>query len=151
MSLPRLLQEMRSTFILHAVAAHFPNGLIPVAVTFMLLALVTADPYSEHTVLHLLLVTFCMIPVSFISGIRDWRRNFHGAKAPIFRKKLTLAAVLFLLCGASIVLRLRHPDILSDHGVATLLYGGSLLLMLLVVTLLGHFGAKLAAQVRKQP
>lgn len=151
MSLPKLLQEMRTTFILHAVAAHFPNGLIPVAVIFMLLALVSADPYSEHTVMHLLLVTLCMIPISFISGVRDWRRNFHGAKAPIFRKKLILATTLFLLCGFSLILRLRYPDVLSHLGFATLLYGASLLLMLLLVTLLGHFGAKLAAQVKKQP
>jgi hypothetical protein len=149
MPIPRFLKEMHSTFILHAVASHFSNGLIPVAVLFMVLSLTTANPYFEHTVLHLLIVSFCIIPVSFISGIRDWQIKFHGRRAPIFQRKIMLSIMLLLLGGFALALRLSHPDVLSGQGTALYLYVGSLFLMLPIVILLGHLGGKLIFPSRK--
>lgn len=149
MSIRSFLKEMNDTFILHAVASHFINGLVPIAVLYLLLSLVTADPFFEHTVLHVSMVSLCTIPVSFISGIRDWRHNFRGARAPIFHTKIKLSIVLMLLTVFTITVRLSHPDALAGQGIVPCLYIGSLISMLPVVILLGHFGGKLASQTRR--
>lgn len=149
MSLSSFIKDIRSTFILHCVASHFTNGLIPVAGLFLVLTLASGNPVFEQTAFHLLAVSVCFIPVSLISGIRDCNIYFRGAKAPIFRNKIILSVVLFLLGGIAIVVRLTHPNDLAGQGIFAWLYAGSLLLMLPVVILLGHYGGKLVMQVGK--
>jgi len=45
-------------------------------------------------------------------------------------------------------LRLALPDVMAEAGILRWLYIGILLSMLPVVTLLGHYGGKLASQPR---
>lgn len=142
----RFWRDFRSTFVLHAVAAHFNNGLLPAAILFMLLAVFTGNPYFEHTVLHLIILALCMVPVSFFSGIRDWRTKFYGGRAPIFYRKMWLSCLLFLLVGGAAAIRLDRPGVLYQGGVSPWLYLVCLFSALPVVVLLGHYGGKLAYQ-----
>jgi hypothetical protein len=143
------LKELYRTFIFHAVAAHFVNGLLPVALLFLLLSDTTGDPSFEQTVIHLVVVALCVIPLSLLSGIRDWRIKFHGGKAPIFYRKITLAITLLCLCLAAVAIRQGRPDIAAGNDAFAWLYRGCLAAMLPVVVLLGHYGAKLASMVRQ--
>jgi hypothetical protein len=143
------LRDVYRTFILHIVASHFVNGLLPVALLFLLLAGATGDPSFEHTVIHLVTVALCVIPLSLLSGIRDWRIKFHGGKATIFYRKITLAIILFALCLATVGIRFSRPDLATGSGTVAWLYRGCLVAMVPVVVLLGHFGAKLASMVRQ--
>jgi formate hydrogenlyase subunit 3/multisubunit Na+/H+ antiporter MnhD subunit len=143
------LKDMYRTFILHAVASHFINGLLPVAVLFLLLGLATGNTYYEHTVVHLVAVALCAIPVSFVSGIRDWRIKFKRGKAPVFYRKIALSLTLLTLCLIALGIRLSRPGLADGGGTVAWLYRGCLIGMLPVVVLLGHFGAKLASQVRQ--
>lgn len=144
--MPHFFRDVCNTFVLHAVAAHFNNGLLPSALLFLLLALASGDPYFEHTVLHLLILALCMVPVSFLSGVRDWRTKFRGGRAPIFYRKIWLTGLLFLLLGSAVGIRLAHPGVLFPGGVFKWLYLGCLIGTLPVVFLLGHYGGKLAFQ-----
>lgn len=144
------IRDMLHTFIFHAVTTHFINGLVPVSVFFMLLTIGTANPFFEHTVIHLICVAFVAIPICFISGIRDWRIKFHGRRAPIFYRKIALSIILTLLTAGVIAIRLAWPDPLATGGAIAWLYGGGIFLSLPVVFLLGHFGGKLAYAARQQ-
>ena len=139
-----------NTFIFHAVASHFVNGLVPVAVLFMLLTLVTADSYLEHTVFHLICVASIAAPVSLLSGIRDWRAKFHGGHAPIFYHKIKLSISLTILCAAVIAIRVVCHDPIAAGGRIAWLYIGCISLTLPVVVLLGHLGGKLAYMARQK-
>ncbi len=139
-------KEMKKTFLFHAVAAHFSNGLIPVAVLYLILTLSTANNYFEHTVEHLLLIVVLAIPASFFSGIHDWKTKYRGAKAPVFIKKIRLSCLLFALCASAVFIRISSPDVMSRQGIEYWLYLALLFSMLPVVTLLGHYGGKLSAQ-----
>lgn len=142
----RFWREFCATFVLHAVAAHFNNGLLPAAILFVLLAVFTGNSYFEHTVLHLIILALCMVPVSFFSGIRDWRMKFYGGRAPIFYRKMWLTGLLFLLVGSAAAIRLDCPRVLCQGGVFLWLYLVCLFGALPVVVLLGHYGGKLAYQ-----
>jgi uncharacterized membrane protein len=149
MTLKSFLNDMYTTFILHAVISHFINGLLPVSVLFLALSLVTGDTYFEHTVLHLVVISSCTIPIAFISGIRDWRIKFHGERAPIFYKKIALSILLLLLSLLAVSLRIIYPDILAGNGGLKWLYLGGLVSMMPIVVLIGHFGGKLAYMARQ--
>jgi len=143
-----LFGEMKKTFMLHAIAAHFSNGLIPVAVLYLLLAIPSGNMFFEHTVKHIIIITLLAIPVSFASGIYDWKTKYRAPKPPLFMKKIRLSIVLFVLCFAGVGLRLAIPDVMEIEGLLHWLYIAILLSMLPVVTLLGHYGGKLASQPR---
>jgi len=143
------MKDMYKTFVLHAVAAHFSNGLVPIAFLFLTMALVTLSPFYEHTVLHLMIVVCLAVPVSFISGIRDWQDKFRGARAPIFIRKIILSILLFVLSIAIVGLRFKYPDILAGQGLLKWLYIGLLLMTQPVVILLGHYGGKLVFQPKR--
>ena len=149
-SFGKFLDEMRRTFFLHAISAHFSNGLIPVAVLFLLLALPANDPFFEHTVLHLLVIVLMAVPVSFVSGILDWRKKYNGAKAPVFMKKIRLGVVLFVLAVCSVWIRYADPEVMTGGGPLHWAYILILLCMLPVVVLLGHYGGKLSAGQRQE-
>ncbi len=72
---PSLWKDMKKTFMLHAIAAHFSNGLIPVAVLYLLLTLPTGNTFFEHTAQHLLWITFLAIPVSFFPAFMTGARS----------------------------------------------------------------------------
>jgi uncharacterized membrane protein len=146
MPVPGLFKDMQKTFLFHAIAAHFSNGLIPVAVLYLLLTLSTGSTYFEHTVEHLLLIVVMAIPVSFLSGINDWKKKYRAAKAPVFIKKIRLSFLLFTLCISAVAIRLSIPDVMNRQGVEHWIYIALLFSMLPVVTLLGHYGGKLSAQ-----
>lgn len=146
MPISRFVRDVWEVFLLHAVAAHFSNGIVPVAILFFVLGLVLGDSGFDRSVLYLLCVVLAAAPVSLVSGIRDWRRNFHGRIAPIFVKKIILSIVLILLCGLAVLVRTSHPGGLQPQNPAFWLYGFSLFLTFPVVFLLGHYGARLAGQ-----
>lgn len=146
---PSLLQDMKQHFQLHPISAHFSNGVIPVAVLYMLLAILAADTFFEHTVKHLLIIVLLAIPVSFASGVYDWKSKFNGAKGPVFIKKIRLSVVLLVLCSTAVAIRFSTPDVAAEGGPLYWLYLASLFGMLPVVTLLGHYGGKLAVAAHK--
>jgi len=132
------------TFIFHAVASHFVNGLVPVAFSFMLLTFITSNPYFDHTVFHLICVAAIAAPVTLISGIRDWRVKFHGGRAPIFYRKIKLSISLIIFCGVAISFRIVWHDPIAVGGWIAGLYVGCISMTLPVVIILGHLGGKLA-------
>lgn len=138
-----LLHDLWRTLVVHAVAAHFSSGLVPVAVLFFLLGLGSANPHFEPAAYYLLWVVLAAVPVSLVSGIMDWRRKFRGTQALIFYKKIGLAILLFLLGLAAVQLRRTHPGFSEAGALLRMLYGALLLGMLGCVTLLGHYGGKL--------
>ncbi|ASQ89605.1 hypothetical protein CHL67_00435 [Prosthecochloris sp. GSB1] len=144
-----LLKEMRETFFLHAIAAHFSNGLIPVAVLYLLLTMPTGDPFFEHTVEHLIVISLMAIPVSFFSGLHDWKTKYRAARTPVFLKKIRLSIILFLLALVAVSIRIATPDIMYYNGWLHWIYIALLLGMLLVVKFLGHYGGKLSAGARQ--
>jgi uncharacterized membrane protein len=149
MARPSLWQDMKKTFLFHAIAAHFSNGLIPVAVLYLMLFIPTGNSFFEHTTIHLMVITLMAIPVSFFTGVHDWKTKYKGAKAPIFINKLRLSGILFAFCIAAVSIRITVPDVMSATGFIHWLYIVLVFAMLPVVTLLGHYGGKLSAQSKQ--
>jgi hypothetical protein len=146
----KFIKEMKQSFMLHPVAAHFSNGVIPVAVLYLLLFLPTGNLYFEHTVINLLVIVLLAVPFSFYSGIRDWKLKYKGAKTPVFQNKIRLSILLSVLCVITVSIRIAVPDVMLTKGLLSWVFAVSLFLMLPTVVLLGHYGGKLAAGQRSE-
>lgn len=146
----KFIKELKQSFLLHPIAAHFSNGVVPVAVLYLLLFLPTGDPFFERTVIHLLVIVLLAVPVSFYSGIREWKTKYKGAKAPVFQKKIRLSILLLVLCVIAVSIRVAVPGVMQASGLLAWIYVASLFVMLPTVVLLGHHGGKLAAGQRTE-
>lgn len=150
MQLPKFIDGIWRALAPHAIAAHFSNGLIPVAALYLLLAIGSGNAFFEHTVIHLLVIVLLAIPLSFISGIIDWKQKYKGAKTPIFDKKIRLSILLFLLAVSTVAIRFSNPGVMDEPGLPSWTYAVLLLAMLPVVLLLGYYGGKLSAGQRSE-
>lgn len=138
-----LVQEMFETFQPHAVAAHFPNALVPTALVFTVVALLIAPDNLDAAVWYLLLVLVPTASAALVTGLYEWKVRFKGKSAIIFRRKIQFAALLLILLGVTIGLRYWLGDPLTRIGPWTWFFSGLLLAMLGCVTMLGHYGGKL--------
>jgi len=138
-----LLRDLYQTLVLHAVAAHLPNGVLPAALLFLALSLVTANPCLEPASFYMTALVVVCLPLSLVSGVYDWRNRYGGAKAPIFFKKMALGVLLLLLGVAAVWVRFTHPALMSDGGGLRLCYLGLLGGMMACAVMLGHYGGKL--------
>lgn len=142
--------DMMRSLILHPAAAHFPNGLLPTALLFVLLAMGLSSPSLEKASYYMVCVAIVVWPVSFFSGLYDWKTKMRGYKAKIFYKKIALATLLLFFLLSALILGVSVDDILIRGGwlavAYLLLYFG----MFGCVVLLGHYGGKLAYQWKKK-
>jgi rubredoxin len=135
--------EMWRTFELHAVAAHFPNGLLPSAALFLVLFLSEAGAAFETTAFHLVVLCVLVTPLVFGSGLRDWRTRYRGAPGRIFYKKIVLSVILLVLGTAAVSLRGAAGSWGGLGQTGRIVYLALIAGMLGSVTLLGHYGGQL--------
>lgn len=146
----RFLRDVWDTFLLHPVAAHTPSGVLPAAALFLLLAFLWGEPALERTAFSLLALVLIAVPMTAAAGARDWKRRYGGRRVPVFRWKLALSAVLFVLCAAAVGLRLAVPELFAGGSPLRFLYAALIFLALVPAVLLGHFGGKLVFHWRKR-
>lgn len=145
-----LAQVMWETFILHAVAAHFPNGLLPAAALFFALFLIQGGESLEATAFHLIFLCVVVTPVVFISGIRDWQYKYGGVRGGIFHKKIVLALIMLILGVAAVILRHSAGSWAGLEGWGQIIYVLLVAGMLGCVTMLGHYGGQLVFKKHEQ-
>lgn len=138
-----LFTEMKASFVPHAVAAHFPNALLPTCFLFLLLFIVSGQASFESTVFYLLLVAFVAIPATFVTGLIDWKMKYSGELTSIFRKKIIFGLLLFCLSFVATFWRWQNPEVLSAGGLSACAYSILILATLGCVVLLGHYGGML--------
>ena len=138
-----LLQDMLKTFQPHAVAAHFPNALLPTALLFCTVALVFVPLSLSAAAWYLLLILLLAVPTALVTGIYEWKIRFAGKPATIFKRKIQLASLLMVLLLITVGLRFSLGDPLAHKGLWKWGFLGLLCAMFGCVGLLGHYGGKL--------
>jgi uncharacterized membrane protein len=150
-SIARMLNElgqMRRAFVPHAVFSHFPAALIPTAVFFHLLFLLTGQFLLELVGSAVLLVAGLSVPLTLVTGVSAWKSRFGSLRAPIFLKKNSLARALLLLCWVAILWRWLDPQVLTAGGLPAVFFFLLELMLLACVILLGHYGGVLVFGAR---
>ena len=66
---------------LHPIAVHFPNGVIPVCVLFVLLALALDNDTVAKAAFYNLIFVLAALPLVLLFGIVDWKKRYEGKMA----------------------------------------------------------------------
>ena len=98
----------------HPLFVHFPIALISTALFFLLLALWMKSDILEKIAFADLCVAAVSILVAGAFGIRDNAVLFKGG-APNHVAKIVIASTLFVITGATVLLRWKNPDLLKSR------------------------------------
>lgn len=128
---------------LHAISVHFTNALYPVAAFFLILYLATCKDSFRSTYSYLMILATISVPLSYLTGVLEWRHTYKGAKVRIFLRKIRYGFLVFVVGGFCTLWYWLSPDILERKGIPSIIFiflNFSLLFPLIYV---GHLGGKL--------
>jgi len=144
-----LSSELINRFHLHPIAVHTPNGIVPMAVVFLLITVAFGFPLFETAALYSLVFVLINMPLVLYTGYEMWQQRYQGALTTLFKIKLAASAVTLISLLILISWRLVVPDIVYTPSPGRWLYLAIALLLLLAVGTAGHMGGKLVFGTRK--
>ena len=126
---------------LHPITVHTPNGVIPLAIVFLVLALVLGFSGFEKAAFYNLVFVLLTMPAVMYTGYVEWQNRYKGAKTKIFGIKIGASIVVLTTLIAMVVWRLIDPEVAMSAGRWT--YLGIGLVSVAAAGLAGHMGGKL--------
>lgn len=130
-------------FHLHPITVHTPNGIIPMAAVFLILAILFGAEGLGNTVLYSLVFVLISMPVVLYTGFVTWKQKYRGAMTSVFKLKIACSIAVTVLLFILVVWGLISPLNLSDPS------GGDYFYLLIMIAILacagtaGHMGGKL--------
>ena len=128
---------------LHSMSVHFTSALYPVAVFFLFLSFFYRPDFSLFAYHHLMILATLSAPVSYLTGVAEWKQKYRGAKVRIFTRKKGAGVALVILGTFCTLWYVMYPGIMMDSGAmrAAFLCMNSSVVPLVVY--LGSLGGKL--------
>jgi len=127
----------------HPIAVHIPNGLLPVAVLFTLLAVIFGSSAFAVAARYNIGFVALAMPIVIATGYIDWQNRFNGKMTSVFRIKIICAAIVTTLSVILAIWWIVNPDIYNS-GLAV---NGFFLLLnvvnLVAAAVAGWYGGKL--------
>lgn len=140
---------------LHPITVHFPNGILPVVVIFLGLAIwltmLSAETvaFLETAAFYNLICVLAVLPVVLFTGYLEWQKRYLGAKTALFIIKILCALVVLGGVNVLVFWRLLDPAVAAADSPHRLLYFGVAVATLAAAGIAGHLGGKLVFAGRK--
>ena len=134
---------------LHPISVHTPNGIIPIAVVFLLLAVVFNSSGLEIATYFNLIAVLLSMPLVIFSGYLTWHKKYNGAKTLLFKIKITAACLATVILLGLVIWRTVAPDVLTTASSDRWLFLMWSVFLLAAVGLAGHLGGKLVFAKKK--
>jgi len=145
----RKVPELINKYHLHPIAVHAPNGIVPMAVVFLLITAVFGFPLFETAALYSLVFVLINMPLVLFTGYEMWQQRYQGALTTLFKIKLAASTVTLISLLTLIIWRMVVPDIVTTPSSGRWLYLAVALLLVMAVGTAGHMGGKLVFGNRK--
>jgi predicted heme/steroid binding protein/uncharacterized membrane protein len=134
----------------HPMTVHFPIVFMFATAIFNLIYLITGIKAFEMTALHCLGAGILFTPVTITTGFYTWWLNYMAKPVRAVTIKKRLSLLLFTIEIVVFVWRILVPDILDSFGVTSAIYFLLVLSLLLLVIIIGWFGAQLTFPVEEE-
>ena len=135
----RLLAKLHA----HPISVHIPNGVLPLAVLCMCLALLFDCEDLRLVSFYNFVFVFLAMPVVLFTGYNDWQIRFDGNMSRVFTIKMVCGAIVTALSFIVVVWQLFNPDILYSAAGTKFLFIILHLLALAAGAVAGFYGGKL--------
>ncbi len=127
----------------HPISVHIPNGVAPVGVLFLFLAVLFQSSALEISAFCNLVVVLLSMPFVIFSGVNDWKKRFGGNMTYVFRTKFICAGVISVLLLVLVFWRAVDPSIAGAPGGPRTLYLLLHAVLIVAAAVAGYMGGKL--------
>ncbi len=134
---------------LHPISVHSPNGIIPVALIFLLLTVLFQFTSLESASYYNMIVVLLSMPLVIFTGYVTWQKKYKAATTSVFKIKIAAGIATTLMLSILIIWRTVQPDIITASSPGRWLFLLLTLLTLCAVGIAGHLGGKLVFAVKK--
>ncbi len=138
-----MITELMSKHHAHPISVHFPNGVVPLSVFFILLAILTGNEHFEVAAQYNIAFVLLTMPMVLFSGYADWQNRYKGAMTNLFLIKMVCGGIVTLCSAIMAIWWLVDPYILEDASSHGGLFVAVSLLMLAAAGVAGFMGGKL--------
>jgi rubredoxin/uncharacterized membrane protein len=128
---------------LHSVTTHVPNGVVPVAVLLVALALLFDRDLLAQAAYYNVIVVAASIPVVWALGFVVWKKRWGGNLTRPIKIKMIGGAAILLTALLLVAWRHSDPDVAHESSSVRWLYFLVYFVMLGVAGLVGRQGGKL--------
>jgi uncharacterized membrane protein len=127
----------------HPISVHIPNGLLPVSVLFIFLAVIFKfTGLSQAAFYNLICVVFAM-PVVLFSGIIVWQKKYNGVMTKLFLTKMICGGVVSLSAMILVIWSIVDPGVLALTSAHLLAFLFVNMVMVGAAVTAGFLGGKL--------
>ena len=127
----------------HPISVHIPNGVLPLAVLCMCLALLFDCEDLRLVSFYNFVFILLAMPAVLFTGYNDWQLRFGGNMTRVFSTKMVCGAIVTGLSFVVVVWQLFSPDILYATTGTKFVFILLHLLALAAGAVAGFYGGKL--------
>jgi uncharacterized membrane protein/rubredoxin len=128
---------------LHPIAVHTPNGIVPAAVLFLLLAYIFQLSSFELAAFYNLVFVLLAMPLVVLSGLIEWHRHYKAARTTLFLTKIGCGMVVMTSLLILVLWRIADPEVAAPASSTRWMYFLIHVIALGAVGMAGHLGGKL--------
>jgi uncharacterized membrane protein len=127
----------------HPISVHVPNGVLPVAILFLVLSMLFQAAGLEAASFYNMILVVLVMPKVLFSGYVDWKNRLGGKLTNLILTKMICGATVFLLGLFLVVWRWMDPMVALESSPSRLIYLFLHLVILVAAILAGYLGGKL--------
>ncbi|KPA18300.1 flavin reductase [Candidatus Magnetomorum sp. HK-1] len=128
---------------LHPISVHFPNGIIPVAVLFVLMSAVFGSANVALAAFYNTVFVTLAMPIVLFTGYVEWQRRYGGTFTNLFITKIICGIVVLAMAILLTLWGIFDESVTQNNAVISWLYIFFYLVMLGAAGVAGHLGGKL--------
>ena len=128
---------------LHPITVHTPNGVLPMAILFMVLAIFFNYPVFEQPAFFSLTFVLAVLPGVVLTGYLEWQLRYKGAKTFLFIVKIFCSLIVLATVSTLVIWRFVDPGVAGAESPYRMIYLGCGGISLVAAGIAGHLGGKL--------
>ena len=98
----------------HPISVHIPNGVLPMAFIFIVLAILTGSVGLGYAAYYSLVFVVVTMPFVLFSGYIEWQKRYQGFRSNRFMTKIACAGVVALLSLLAVIWWTLNPALLTS-------------------------------------
>jgi len=125
----------------HPISVHIPNGVIPITVLFLAIAILFKSGSFDTAAFYNLTVVLLAMPVVLFTGYVEWKTRYQRSWGFLFITKISCGIVVFISAIVLFAWHIIDPNV--SIGPERYLFFLLHIIMLAAAGVAGHLGGKL--------
>lgn len=127
----------------HPISVHIPNGVLPVAVLFLVLSVMFQAAGLEKASFYNMIVVVLVMPKVLFSGYNDWKHRLGGKMTRVIRTKMICGGIVQGLGLLLVIWRWVNPAVALSASSSRMTYLFLHIVLLGAAIVAGFMGGKL--------